>query len=51
MRRLIFGLALSMLTTAVVGLAADRVYQKGKYLDVDSQAYQKLAGDTTVLRH
>jgi hypothetical protein len=51
MRRLILGLALSMLTTAVVGLAADKVYQKGKYLDVDSQAYQKLAGDTSVLRH
>jgi hypothetical protein len=40
-----------MLTAAVVGLAADKVYQKGKYLDVNSQAYQKLVGDTSVLRH
>jgi hypothetical protein len=48
MRRLILVLALA---TAVVGLAADKVYQKGKYLDVNSQAYQKLVGDTSVLRH
>src|SRR5580658_1464417 len=48
MRRLILGLTLA---TAVVGLAADKVYQKGKYLDVNSQAYQKLVGDTSVLRH
>lgn len=48
MRRLILGL---MLATAVTGLAADKAYQKGKYLDVDSQAYQKLVGDTSVLRH
>jgi hypothetical protein len=51
MRKLILGLTLAMLATAVAGLAADKVYQKGKYLDVDSQAYQKLVGDTSVLRH
>jgi hypothetical protein len=49
MRRLI--LALTLLATAALGLAADKVYQKGKYLDVDSQAYQKLVGDNSVLRH
>jgi hypothetical protein len=40
-----------MLATAVICLAADKVYQKGKYLDVNSQAYQKLVGDTSVMRH
>ena len=40
-----------MLATVVPCMAADHVYQKGKYLDVDSQAYQKLVGDTSVLRH
>lgn len=46
-----------MLATAVTCLAADKVYQKGKYLDVDSQAYQKLVGNPSngssfsVLRH
>ena len=55
MRRLIF--ALSMLATASVGLAADKVYQKGKYLDVNSQEYQKIisnpsnGGSMSVLRH
>ena len=55
MRRLILGLA--MLATAVACLAADKVYQKGKYLDVDSQAYQKIisnpsnGGSMSVLRH
>lgn len=48
MRQFVFG---SMLMAAVVCSAADKSYQKGRYLDVDSQAYQKLAGDTTVLRH
>lgn len=44
--------ALCLILAAVVPcMAADRVYQKGKYLDVDSQAYQKLVGDTSVMRH
>jgi hypothetical protein len=54
MRRLVLWL---MMATAVTCLAADRVYQKGKYLDVDSQAYQKIVsnpsngGSISVLRH
>ena len=51
MRKLILGLTLAMLATAVLGLAAEKVYQKGKYLDVNSQAYQKNVGDNSVLRH
>jgi hypothetical protein len=50
MRRLILGLALSMLATTVLGLAAEKAYQKGKYLDVDSQAYQKNVGDMIDVR-
>jgi hypothetical protein len=54
MRQFVFGL---MLASAVVCSAADKVYQKGKYLDVNSQAYQKIIGDPgnggtmSVLRH
>lgn len=46
-----------MLTTAVTCLAADKVYQKGKYLDVNSQAYQRVVSNPSsgssisVLRH
>jgi hypothetical protein len=46
-----------MLATAVVCSAADRTYQKGKYLDVTSEAYQKIisspsdGGSMSVLRH
>lgn len=46
-----------MLATAAVCPAADKVYQKGKYLDVNSQAYQKIVsnpsngGSVSVLRH
>jgi len=50
MRRLILGLALSMLATTVLGLAAEKAYHKGKYLDVDSQAYQKNVGDMIDVR-
>jgi hypothetical protein len=39
MRRFVLCL---MLATAVTCLGADKVYQKGKYLDVNSQAYQKI---------
>ena len=51
MRKFVFGLALSLIAAVGVSLAADKVYQKGKYLDVSSQAYQKAVGDTSVLRH
>jgi hypothetical protein len=51
MRKLIIGLMLAMPATTLLCRAADKVYQKGKYLDVDSQAYQKVVGDTSVLRH
>ncbi len=46
-----------MLTAAAVCPAADKVYQKGKYLDVNSQAYQQMisdpsnGGSMSVLRH
>lgn len=49
MRQLFLGLILAMV--AATGLAAEKVYQKGKYLDVDSQAFQKLVGDGSVTRH
>ena len=49
MRRLI--LVLALVAAAGSAFAADKVYQKGKYLDVNSEAYQKLVGDTSVLRH
>ena len=54
MRQFIFGL---MLATAALCSAADKSYEKGKYLDVDSQAYQKIisnpsnGGSMSVLRH
>lgn len=54
MRQIVLGL---MLLTAVVCSAADKAYQKGKYLDVNSQAYQRLfsdpstGGTNSVLRH
>jgi len=51
MRKLVFGLVLALIAVVGVSLAADKVYQKGKYLDVSSQAYQKVVGDTSVLRH
>ena len=51
MRKLIFGLALTLIAATGVSPAADKVYQKGKYLDVSSQAYQKVVGDISVLRH
>ena len=50
MWKLVFGL-LAILSLASASLVAEKVYQKGKYLDVDSQAYQKLVGSTSVLRH
>lgn len=46
-----------MLAIAVASSAADKSYQKGKYLDVNSQAYQKIisdpsnGGSMSVLRH
>ena len=54
MRQFVLGL---ILATTVVCSAADKGYQKGKYLDVDSQAYQKIisnpgnGGPMSVLRH
>jgi hypothetical protein len=54
MRQFVLGL---ILASAVVCSAADKVYQKGKYLDVNSQAYQKLISNpgtgatNSVLRH
>ena len=44
-------LASILMVFATVGFAADKVYQKGKHLDVDSQAFQKLVGDSSVTRH
>ena len=40
-----------VLALVVTCFAADKAYQTGKLLDVDSQLYQKLVGDTTVTRH
>ena len=51
MRKLFFGLALTLVVSVGASLAADKVYEKGKYLDVSSQAYQKVVDDTSVLRH
>ena len=51
MRKFVLGLTLVMLMAAGVCLAADKVYQKGKYLDVASKEYQKLVGDRSVTRH
>lgn len=54
MRKLVVVL---MLAIAAACPAADKVYQKGKYLDVNSQAYQKIiadpsaGGSMSVLRH
>jgi hypothetical protein len=48
MRKLILGLTL---LTAVSCSAADKEYQKSRYLDVSSQAYQKIIGNSSVLRH
>jgi len=51
MCKLVFGLALALMVAVGVSLAADKVYQKGKYLDVSSQLYQKVVGDTSVIHH
>jgi hypothetical protein len=41
----------ALMAMALVCSAADKAYQAGKLVDVDSQLYSKLVGDTTVIRH